>query len=143
MILSPPDLVAAAVGGVLIGLASLAALLASGRVVGISGVVGGLLPPRPGDSSWRWSFLVGLLSGGALLQLVWPQTLEFSHQGSTASLIAAGLLVGVGTRVGNGCTSGHGVCGVSRLSQRSLVATGIFMAAAIATVYFTHHILAV
>lgn len=142
MVLVPSELLAAAIGGLLIGIASLGLLLASGRVVGISGVLGGLLPPRRGDSNWRWSFVGGLLAGGLLLQLVWPQTLEFSSQGSTTSLLAAGLLVGAGTRIGNGCTSGHGVCGISRLSQRSFIATTTFMAAAIATVYFTRHILA-
>ncbi|MGB1277974.1 MAG: YeeE/YedE family protein [Nannocystaceae bacterium] len=142
MVLVPSELLAAAIGGLLIGIASLGLLLASGRVVGISGVLGGLLPPRRGDSNWRWSFVGGLLAGGLLLQLVWPQTLEFSPQGSTTSLLAAGLLVGAGTRIGNGCTSGHGVCGISRLSQRSFIATTTFMAAAIATVYFTRHILA-
>ncbi|MGB1013689.1 MAG: YeeE/YedE family protein [Nannocystaceae bacterium] len=142
MVLVPSELLAAAIGGLLIGIASLGLLLASGRVVGISGILGGLLPPRRGDSNWRWSFVGGLLAGGLLLQLVWPQTLEFSPQGSTTSLLAAGLLVGAGTRIGNGCTSGHGVCGISRLSKRSFIATTTFMAAAIATVYFTRHILA-
>ncbi|MCA9719274.1 MAG: hypothetical protein KC468_31685, partial [Myxococcales bacterium] len=107
-----PDLAAALFGGALIGLASMLLLLFSGRVAGISGVVGGLLPPRLGDLDWRVGFVAGLLVGGLALRLALPSTLDLSTlPDSTPLLLLGGALVGVGTRMGNGCTSGHGVCG--------------------------------
>lgn len=118
----------AIVGGALIGLASSWFLYAKGRVAGISGIVGGLLGRWDADTSWRLSFFVGLLLGGGALVLMLPQTIVAPTGRSIFMLAIAGLLVGFGTRLGNGCTSGHGVCGLSRFSTRSLIATSIFMA---------------
>jgi uncharacterized protein len=120
-------------GGALIGLAASLLLVASGRIAGISGLLGGLLFPTRGDVSWRALFLVGMVAAGGIAVAVAPQSFGDSPRGLLA-LAAAGVLVGVGTRIGNGCTSGHGVCGLSRLSPRSLVATLTFMATGIGTV---------
>ena len=117
----------ATIGGALIGLAASWLLLAKGRIAGISGIVGGLLGAFNEDSSWRFSFLVGLLSGGVLLVFTFPQLIAAPMGRSLGMVSLAGVLVGVGTRLGSGCTSGHGVCGLSRLSRRSLVATLMFM----------------
>lgn len=114
-------------GGALIGLAASVLLLANGRVAGISGMVGGVLAPVRGEVHWRLAFLGGLLGAGAIAAALLPDRVGASPRG--LPLVAlAGLLVGIGTRLGNGCTSGHGVCGVSRRSPRSLVATAVFMA---------------
>jgi uncharacterized membrane protein YedE/YeeE len=126
---------AALAGGGLLGVGLVLALLASGRVVGVSGVLGGLLPSRAGDRGWRLAFLFGLLAGGAALALWWPQAVAFPLDRSWVALVAAGLLVGYGTRLANGCTSGHGVCGVSRLSPRSLLATATFVGSGALTVF--------
>ncbi len=126
--------VSALVGGVLIGLAVSLFLLASGRVAGISGIVGGLLSPVPGDVSWRVAFIAGLLIVGAIAAWVAPEALAPSSSRGPVAMLVAGIMTGFGTRLGNGCTSGHGVCGLSRLSVRSLVATVTFMATGIATV---------
>jgi len=120
-------------GGLLIGIAASILLLASGRVSGISGILGGLLVRTRGDVAWRALFLAGLVGAGVLAFLIAPQSIGSSPRG-LVGLAVAGLLVGVGTRLGNGCTSGHGVCGVSRLSARSMIATATFMATGIATV---------
>ena len=117
----------ATVGGALIGLAASWLLLAKGRIAGISGIVGGLLGAFNEDSSWRFSFLIGLLSGGVLLVSAFPQLIAAPMGRSLGMVSLAGVLVGVGTRLGSGCTSGHGVCGLSRLSRRSLAATLTFM----------------
>jgi uncharacterized protein len=114
-------------GGGLIGLAASVLLIASGRVAGISGILGGLLVPTRGDTSWRVLFTLGLLAAGAVAAYVLPDSLGSSPR-SLPLLALAGLMVGVGTRLGNGCTSGHGVCGISRLSPRSLLATVTFIA---------------
>jgi uncharacterized membrane protein YedE/YeeE len=127
-------------GGVLIGLAAALFVLMNGRIAGISGVLGGLLQPRAGDIAWRLAFVAGILLAPTLYGIVTAlpaATIEADYP----VLIAAGLLVGVGTRFGSGCTSGHGVCGLSRLSPRSLVATMSFMAAGFATVFVTRHLL--
>lgn len=121
----------AALGGALIGLAASLLLFANGRIAGISGIVGGLLRPRSGDTGWRAAFMGGLLAGGALLLLMSPGVFTNTLERSPAALVVAGALVGFGTRLGNGCTSGHGVCGLSRLSPRSLAATLAFMAAGV------------
>ena len=127
-------------GGVLIGLAAAIFLLFNGRIAGISGILGGLLRPKSGDASWRLAFVIGLMVAPAAYQLI--AALPVSRiDASDTMLIAAGLLVGVGTRYGAGCTSGHGVCGLSRLSARSLVATLLFMAAGFVTVFVTRHLL--
>jgi uncharacterized membrane protein YedE/YeeE len=127
-------------GGALIGLAAALFVLLNGRIAGISGVLGGLLAPRAGDVAWRLAFLAGLLVAPTLYALVTAlpaSTIEADYP----VLVVAGLLVGIGTRFGAGCTSGHGVCGLSRLSPRSLVATLSFMAAGFATVFVTRHLL--
>ena len=129
-------------GGVLLGLASAAFILLNGRVLGISGIVGGLLAPRRGEIGWRLSFLLGLLLAPTALTLWAPGLIRAPRiDAGTLTLIAAGLLVGFGTRYGSGCTSGHGVCGLSRLSPRSLVATLAFMAAGFATVFVIRHLI--
>ncbi len=129
-------------GGILLGIASAAFILLNGRVLGISGIVGGLLAPRRGDIGWRLSFLLGLLLAPTALTLWAPGLIRAPRiDAGTLTLIAAGLLVGFGTRYGSGCTSGHGVCGLSRLSPRSLVATLAFMAAGFATVFVIRHVI--
>jgi len=135
------SILAALAGGALIGLAAAAFLLLDGRIAGISGIVAGLLPPRRGDASWRLLFVGGLVSGGLLL----PALVAEPFHGLTAApplrLVLAGLLVGFGARLGNGCTSGHGVCGVGRLAPRSLVATATFMTTGAVTVFVVRHLL--
>lgn len=118
----------AALGGALIGLSASLMLLVQGRVAGISGIVGGLLVPKPGDLGWRLSFVLGLVLAGLAATLLAPASVAVTVERPTLLLVLAGLLVGYGTRLGNGCTSGHGVCGLSRLSQRSLVSVITFMA---------------
>jgi uncharacterized membrane protein YedE/YeeE len=120
--------VASAIGGVLIGLSASMMLLLQGRVTGISGIVGGLLTPAAGEVAWRVAFVGGLLTGGLLLANLAPQTILGPETRSLGAVAVAGLTVGVGTRMGNGCTSGHGVCGLSRLSTRAAAATATFMA---------------
>lgn len=128
-------------GGALIGLA--AALFASfnGRIAGISGILGGLLAWPKGDISWRLAFLLGLVAAPLAFGLLAPLP-SVQIDASTPTLVVAGLLVGIGTRYGSGCTSGHGVCGLSLLSLRSLVATGAFMLAGFVTVFVVRHLLA-
>ena len=115
-------------------------VLLNGRIAGISGVLGGLLKPRPGDISWRIAFLAGLL-GAPLAYLLLAGQIEIRIHAGYGALVVAGLLVGVGTRYGSGCTSGHGVCGLSRRSPRSLVATVTFMTAGFVTVFMVRHLL--
>lgn len=127
-------------GGALIGLAAALFVLFNGRIAGISGILGGLLQWPKGDIAWRVAFLLGLIAAPVAYGLYTP--LPGVHvDAGTATLVAAGLLVGVGTRYGSGCTSGHGVCGLSRLSPRSLVATGSFMAAGFVTVFIVRHLI--
>ena len=123
----------ATLGGALIGLAASWLLLFRGRVAGISGIVGGLLGSWDEQSSWRLSFLGGLLVGGAILMTALPDTIAAPAGRSLGLVALAGALVGYGTRLGSGCTSGHGVCGLTRLSPRSLVATVTFMVTGFAT----------
>lgn len=127
-------------GGVLIGLSAALLILGSGRVAGISGIVGGLLKPGGPDTTWRLAFLGGLLAAPLLWRL-FAALPEAQPVAGGGLLVVAGLLVGIGTRYGSGCTSGHGVCGLSRLSPRSLVATLAFMSAGFATVYVVRHLL--
>jgi uncharacterized membrane protein YedE/YeeE len=129
-------------GGLLIGLASAGVLVAQGRVAGVSGICGQLLSPVRGDSAWRAGFLAGLVVVGAVGSWQFPTAFSLSGLPSLPLIMLAGLLVGFGTRLGNGCTSGHGVCGISRMSPRSLVATATFMAVAAATVVMLLHVLA-
>ncbi|MNM55184.1 hypothetical protein D3C81_663190 [compost metagenome] len=126
-------------GGMLIGLAAALLILFNGRIAGISGIVGGLLRPRQGDLGWRIAFLAGLV-GTPLLWQLWLALPAVRIDAGTPALVAAGLLVGVGVRYGAGCTSGHGVCGLSRWSPRSLAATCVFMAAGFLTVYLLRHL---
>ena len=130
---------AALAGGILIGLASVAFALLLGRIAGISGIVGGLLRPEKGDFGWRLAFVGGLLAAPLIYSLATALPALQIDAGMPV-LVVAGLLVGVGTRYGSGCTSGHGVCGLSRLSPRSLVATLAFMAAGFATVFLFRHV---
>jgi uncharacterized membrane protein YedE/YeeE len=120
-------------GGMLIGSAATLLLYASGRIAGISGILSGLLLPSRGDIGWRAAFVIGLIAAGVGALLLAPERLGSAPR-SVAALVGAGLLVGIGTRLSNGCTSGHGVCGISRLSPRSIAATATFVAAGIATV---------
>jgi uncharacterized membrane protein YedE/YeeE len=130
-------------GGVLLGIASALFILVNGRILGISGILGGLLAPKRGDAGWRIAFLLGMLAAPATLLLLAPAGFISPPRidAGYAAIVIAGLLVGYGTRLGSGCTSGHGVCGLSRLSPRSLVATGTFMAAGFAIVFVIRHLL--
>ena len=128
------------VGGLLIGIAA-ALLLLNGRISGISGIVGGLLVRNSSEAGWRAAFVAGLLLGALVYVLVTGDAVPVRMQASLPVLVAAGLLIGFGTRLGSGCTSGHGVCGLARLSKRSIAATATFFGVAILTVFLTHHIL--
>ena len=134
--------VAALVGGVLIGVAAAMFVLLNGRIAGISGILGGLLAPFKGDRAWRVAFLLGLI-GAPLAYLLFAALPRPDIDAGYGTLVLAGLLVGIGTRYGAGCTSGHGVCGLSRLSPRSLVATAAFMGAGFATVFVMRHLLGI
>ena len=127
-------------GGALIGASASALLLLNGRIAGISGVFAGMLTPRSGDLAWRVLFFAGLLAGGWLVARLSPSAIQASRQ-PLILLVLAGLLVGFGTRLGGGCTSGHGVCGLSQLSWRSLVATVTFMAFGVLSAIVFHHVL--
>jgi uncharacterized membrane protein YedE/YeeE len=127
-------------GGVVIGISAAMFVLLNGRIAGISGVLGGLLNPVRGDISWRAAFILGLI-GAPLLYTLFSALPRPQIDAGYAGLVAAGLLVGVGTRLGSGCTSGHGVCGISRLSARSLAATAAFMLAGFVTVYVVRHLI--
>ena len=127
-------------GGLLVGLAAALLILFNGRIAGISGIVGGLLRPRKGDISWRIAFTAGLLLA-PLLYGLFTALPPVQVEASWPVLLAAGVLVGVGTRYGSGCTSGHGICGLSRMSMRSLVATVTFMGFGFATVFVVRHVL--
>ncbi len=127
-------------GGALIGIAAGMFVLLNGRIAGISGIIGGLLKPARGDVAWRMAFIGGLIVAPLVYALMAALPAPQIDAGYGA-LIAAGLLVGVGTRYGSGCTSGHGVCGLSRLSPRSLVATAVFMAAGFVTVFVIRHLI--
>ena len=129
----------ALLGGMLIGVAAAMFALLNGRIAGISGVLGGLLTPVRGDVGWRAAFILGLV-GAPLVYAMFSAVPAVQIDAGYGALVAAGLLVGVGTRYGSGCTSGHGVCGLSRLSPRSLVATTIFMGAGFATVFVARHL---
>ena len=134
---------AALIGGALIGLAAVVLMALIGRIAGVSGIAGGLIGSQSGDRSWRWLFVVGLIGGVAAHEFLRPESFALREGFSPLLLVVAGLIVGIGTRLGSGCTSGHGVCGISRLSTRSIVATGVFMATAVVTLAFARHILGV
>lgn len=130
---------AALAGGLLIGLAAAVFVLFTGRIAGISGILGGLIKPRRGDIGWRLAFIGGLVGAPVVYSLFWRLP-DIQIAANPVTLIIAGLIVGFGTRLGSGCTSGHGVCGISRLSPRSIVATGTFMAMGFITVYLVRHL---
>lgn len=128
-------------GGLLIGLASVLMLVLNGRIAGISGIFGGLLTPRSSDFFWRLLFIGGLVLGGLIYSFLTNGVMRVSIQGDWILLSSAGLLVGLGTRLGSGCTSGHAICGIARFSKRSIVATIIFMGTAMITVFVRLHLL--
>lgn len=134
------DWVTALLGGVLIGGAATLLLWLNGRIAGISGIVAGVLMPRNGEVAWRVAFLVGLIGAGAAYLWLVPGAYAPRQGFPPLLLVVAGLLVGFGTRMGNGCTSGHGVCGLGRLSLRSLAAVLTFMATAVVTTYIVRHV---
>jgi len=135
------EYLSAFVGGSLIGLASVLMLLFNGKILGVSGIVGGIFQKRSKEHIWRYSFLVGLFAGGGILKVLLPTAFSFSLSRSLYALAVAGLMVGYGTRLGNGCTSGHGICGVSRMSPRSFMATLTFMGFGAAMVFVINHLL--
>jgi uncharacterized membrane protein YedE/YeeE len=138
--MAEPNIIGGLVGGALIGLSASLLLLLNGRIAGISGILGGLVS-LGADWRWRLVFLLGLVAGaGAYAWLVNPLRLQI--QANLPTMIIAGLLVGAGTNIGSGCTSGHGVCGLARRSPRSLAATMVFMGAGVATVYFVRYLFA-
>lgn len=133
-------LLAGLAGGAMIGLGAAVMLYFNGRIAGISGVLGGILQKVNSDTLWRLAFVVGIPAGVLLTTLLRGTPLTIELEASPPLLIIAGLLVGFGTRLGSGCTSGHGVCGLARLSPRSMVATGTFMVVAAITVYVMRHV---
>jgi uncharacterized membrane protein YedE/YeeE len=132
--------VSAIIGGLMIGTSAAVLLLLNGRIAGVSGILAGLVPPSPGDMGWRIAFVGGLLGAPLLYAVATGFLPEISINAPVALVVAGGLIVGFGTRLGGGCTSGHGVCGIGRGSPRSIAATAIFMATAVATVFMTRHL---
>ena len=128
-------------GGMLIGLSAVLLLLTSGRIAGVSGIIAGILAPTSDGRVWRGLFLAGLIVGCGFVRLVSRDAIPVTITASSAELVFAGLLVGFGTRLANGCTSGHGICGIARLSPRSIAATLTFMATGAGTVFVIRHLL--
>ncbi|MCB1648568.1 MAG: YeeE/YedE family protein [Pseudomonadales bacterium] len=138
-----PNVAGGLIGGSLIGISSLLMLLLLGRITGISGILTGIITWNKTDGlPWRAAFIGGLILGAVLYQIIFGRPLPLQMQADGVMLVLAGLLVGMGTRLGSGCTSGHGVCGIARRSPRSIVSTVTFMAVAVITVYLTRHVLA-
>jgi uncharacterized membrane protein YedE/YeeE len=133
--------ISAAIGGALIGLAAVLLMLFTGRIAGVSGITGGVFNPRSDDRLWRLAFIVGLIAAPLAAALAGHAVAMPQMPGSTIVIAVGGLLVGFGTRLGNGCTSGHGICGIARLSPRSIAATLVFMVAAMAVVAVTRHVI--
>lgn len=127
-------------GGALIGLAASLMILLNGRIAGISGIVGGISSAHRADIPWRVTFIAGLVFSPFLYGML-GNAPQFNLDASNLQIVIAGLLVGLGSRFGSGCTSGHGVCGIARLSLRSIVATVVFISAGVVTVYVTHHLI--
>jgi len=127
-------------GGVMIGVAASLLILGAGRIMGAAGILGGALEIHDSEAPWRWALIVGLIASPLLAHVLWGADAPVFAAG-VPTLIVSGLLVGFGTRLGSGCTSGHGVCGLARLSPRSLVATLVFMSAGFATVFVARHAL--
>jgi uncharacterized membrane protein YedE/YeeE len=134
--------VSAAIGGALIGVSAVLLMAMTGRIAGISGIFAGLINPQTTDRGWRAAFIAGLIAAPIGAMFLGYAALTPQMPVSYITIIVGGLLVGFGTRLGNGCTSGHGICGIARLSERSLVATGVFMLAATIVVALTHHVFA-
>jgi len=132
--------ISAAIGGALIGFSAVLLMLFTGRIAGVSGILGGLLNPHGDDRAWRIAFIAGLIVAPLSAALVGNAVPVPQMPTSVITIAVAGLLVGFGTRLGSGCTSGHGICGIARLSPRSIVATCVFMAAAIIVVALTRHV---
>jgi uncharacterized membrane protein YedE/YeeE len=130
--------ISAAIGGVLIGLSAVLLMLFTGRIAGVSGIFDGLINPQTSDRTWRVAFIAGLIA--APVAAVGYPVPTPQMPGSYVTIVVGGLLVGFGARLGSGCTSGHGICGIARLSSRSIAATGVFMAAAIVVVALTRHV---
>ena len=135
--------VSAAIGGALIGLAAVLLMLFTGRIAGVSGIFAGLINPQTQDRAWRAAFVAGLIAAPVAAAAVGHAAPAPQMPGSYITIAIGGLLVGFGTRLGSGCTSGHGICGIARLSARSIVATAVFMLAAIVVVALTRHYFAV
>jgi uncharacterized membrane protein YedE/YeeE len=133
--------ISASISGALIGASAVLLMASLGRIAGISGIAGGLATAQPSDRSWRVAFLIGLIGAPALMVLTRPELLRVEFTVSLPLIALAGVIVGVGTTLGNGCTSGHGVCGNARLSGRSIVATLTFMATGIATTLVMRHVI--
>jgi hypothetical protein len=133
--------VSAAIGGALIGLSAVLLMFFTGRIAGISGIFGGLLNPQSDDRLWRVAFVFGVIAAPPSAALAGYAVAMPQLPGSLITVVVGGLLVGFGTRLGNGCTSGHGICGIARLSPRSIVATGVFMLAAVIVVALTRHVI--
>jgi hypothetical protein len=135
--------VASLLGGALIGLAAVLLMALHGRIMGVTGILSGVLPPIGADWAWRAAFLVGAISAPALIVALGDRAIPFDTPLSFGAQVIGGLVVGLGAALGSGCTSGHGVCGLARLSPRSLVATATFMATALLTVFVIRHLLGV
>ena len=131
--------ISAAIGGALIGLSAVLLMAFTGRIAGISGIFAGLINPHTTDRAWRAAFIAGLVAAPLSAAFV-GYAVPTPQMPGGVTIVVGGLLVGFGTRLGSGCTSGHGICGIARLSPRSIAATGVFMAAAIVVVAFTHHV---
>jgi len=127
-------------GGILLGISAAMLLFINGKIAGISGIINGIMSSKKDDYSWRLLFVLGMIVGGLISVLMLGVTVPSTENLSLGMVIAAGLLVGIGTRLSNGCTSGHGICGIGRLSKRSIVATCAFMVVAGLTVFVRLHI---
>lgn len=132
--------VLSSIGGMLIGLAAIGLLWANGRIAGISGIIAGVLHPKKGNALWRILFIAGMLVGALLIRWLHPDAMAIQIDVSDAAVLLGGFLVGIGTRIGNGCTSGHGVCGVGRMAPRSLVASAVFFSLAVLASYVIRHV---
>ena len=133
--------ISAAIGGALIGLSAVLLMLLTGRIAGVSGIFAGLINPQTSDRAWRAAFVAGLIAAPISAMLLGYAVPMPRMPGSYVTIVVGGFLVGFGARLGSGCTSGHGICGIARLSPRSIAATGVFMGAAIIVVALTHHVL--
>ncbi|MCS4505707.1 hypothetical protein KBTX_02153 [wastewater metagenome] len=143
MTIVPFEPVPALAGGILIGLAATILLWLNGRIAGISGIAAGAMEEHGGERLWRLLFLAGMIAGAGAVYVLWPAGAVLHSGLPLWAVLAAGVLVGFGTRLGSGCTSGHGVCGLGRLSPRSLIAVITFMATSIVTVFVVRHVLGV